>query len=80
MADMYNELDIYNKDTESESVEEPDNKESTQHQPALNTSTGLLSVPTSAAGSSSSTCIDSAPSVLSRPHSLQPAEISRINV
>ena len=35
-------LDVYNKDTEPESVEEPDNEETTQRQPALTTSTGLL--------------------------------------
>ena len=32
---MCNELDVYNKDTESESVEEPDNKETMQRKPAL---------------------------------------------
>ena len=35
-------LDVYNKDSKPESVEEPDNKETTQRQPALTTSTGLL--------------------------------------
>ena len=33
---MCNELDVYNKDTESEPVEEPDNKDTTQRKPALN--------------------------------------------
>ena len=41
-------LDVYNKsfceDTESESVEEPDNQETTQRQPALNTSTVHLAL------------------------------------
>ena len=37
-------LDVYNEITESESVEaeDPDNEETTQRRPALNTSTGLL--------------------------------------
>ena len=37
-------LDVYNnyEDAGSESVKEPDNKETTQPQPALNTSTGLV--------------------------------------
>ena len=35
-------LDFYNEDTESESVEEPDNEETLQRQPALTTSTALL--------------------------------------
>ena len=44
ITDMYNVLNTYNEDTESESVEaeDPDNKETTLRQPALNTSTGLL--------------------------------------
>ena len=35
-------LDVYNEDTEPESVEDLDNEETTQHQPALNTFTSLL--------------------------------------
>ena len=63
--------------SEAESVEELDIDESTQRrQPALkpNTSAGLLPVPTSASGSSSSESTDSAPSFLSRlrsPHTTQ---------
>ena len=49
--DTGNELKIHNKDTESESIKEPDNKDTTQCQPKLSTSTGLPSLPTSAVGS-----------------------------
>ena len=35
-------LDVFNGNTDLESVKEPDNKETTQRQPALTTSTGLL--------------------------------------
>ena len=35
-------LNVYNEDTESDSVEEPENEQTTKHQPALTTSTGLL--------------------------------------
>ena len=42
---------IHNEDTKSESMKEPDNKETIQWQPELSASTGLLSRPTSAVGS-----------------------------
>ena len=66
--------DVYNKDKESESIEESDNEGSTQHQLALNTLTSFPSVPTSAAGSSSLACVLS---LLRMLHSPQPAAITR---
>ena len=55
MVDMCNKLNIYNEDTGSESVDEPDDEETTQCQPALNIYIYLSPVSsyTSAAGCSS---------------------------
>ena len=35
-------LEVYNEDVESASAKDPDNEETAQRQPALNTPTGLL--------------------------------------
>ena len=45
MLDTCNQLKTHKEDTESESMEEPDNKETTHCQPQLSTSTGLLLLP-----------------------------------
>ena len=62
MVDMCNELNIYNEDTGSESVDEPDDEETTQCQLALNIYIYLSPVSsyTSAAGCSSWGFVDSA--------------------
>ena len=72
MADTCNELDVYNEDTESESVKEPDNEETTQHQPALPLLVACQFVPLLRAAQVQRPLIDFAPSFLSRVRYPQP--------